>query len=275
MPFVYRYVFGQGNQPIPIRLISTFLDPADLPTLRGAQGAGSWEPQPGEQIGPYTVVRMLGEGGFGVVCEAQQLEPVRRRVALKRLDQQLDSPETRQRFLREGRLAAGVSHPNSLYVFGSEEIEGGPVITMEVAGGGASPPLPEVTEAGELDIASERAGKAIELDPDWVRPHLVYTRTMLLSGDDEGAGIAGVGEAIGGADQLRYLRIAVLAGELLRHRQRGVRLTGPRRPHDGDEFLLLDLQVDAVQSDGFDFVCLVDLVKIVQLEHVVPLVRKD
>ena len=39
----------------------------------------------------------------------------------------------RQRFLREGRLAARVSHPNSLYVFGSEEIHGTPVITMEVA----------------------------------------------------------------------------------------------------------------------------------------------
>jgi len=42
----------------------------------------------------------------------------------------------RQRFLREGRLAAGVSHPNSLYVFGSEEIEDVPVITMELAGSG-------------------------------------------------------------------------------------------------------------------------------------------
>jgi uncharacterized RDD family membrane protein YckC len=42
----------------------------------------------------------------------------------------------RQRFLREGRLAARVNHPNSLYIFGSEEIEGLPVITMEIAGGG-------------------------------------------------------------------------------------------------------------------------------------------
>jgi tetratricopeptide (TPR) repeat protein len=42
-------------------------------------------------------------------------------------------------------------------------------------------------EAGELDIASERASEAIELDPDWVRPHLVYARAMLLSGDEEGA----------------------------------------------------------------------------------------
>jgi tetratricopeptide (TPR) repeat protein len=42
-------------------------------------------------------------------------------------------------------------------------------------------------EAGELDVASERASEAIELDPDWVRPHLVYARAMLLSGNEEGA----------------------------------------------------------------------------------------
>jgi tetratricopeptide (TPR) repeat protein len=42
-------------------------------------------------------------------------------------------------------------------------------------------------EAGKLDIASERASEAISLDPEWVRPHLVYARAMLLSGDEEGA----------------------------------------------------------------------------------------
>jgi hypothetical protein len=52
------------------------------------------------------------------------------------------------------------------------------------------------------------------------------------------------------------------------------RLAATGGPHDRDEFLLLDLQVDAVQSNGLDFVCLVDLEKIVQLEHVFPLVRK-
>jgi len=72
---------------------------------------------------------------MGTVYEAEQLA-TGRRVALKMLGQQLDSPDMRQRFLREGRLAAGVNHPNSLYVFGSEEIEGLPVITMEIAGAG-------------------------------------------------------------------------------------------------------------------------------------------
>ncbi len=87
------------------------------------------------QFGNYRLLGFLGRGGMGTVYEAEDLT-TGRRVALKMLGQQLDSPEMRQRFLREGRLAAGVSHPNSLYVFGSEEVEGLPVITMEIASGG-------------------------------------------------------------------------------------------------------------------------------------------
>ena len=87
------------------------------------------------EFGSYRLVRLLGRGGMGVVYEAEQVESGRR-VALKMLSTQLGAPEVRGRFFREGRLAAGVSHPNSVYVFGTEEIEGLPVITMEVVGGG-------------------------------------------------------------------------------------------------------------------------------------------
>ena len=87
------------------------------------------------EFGGYRLLGLLGRGGMGAVFDAEQLA-TGRRVALKMLAQQFDSPDMRQRFLREGRLAAGVSHPNSLYVFGSEEIEGIPVITMEIAGSG-------------------------------------------------------------------------------------------------------------------------------------------
>jgi uncharacterized RDD family membrane protein YckC len=113
------------------------------------------------EFGGYRLLGFLGRGGMGTVYEAEQIATARR-VALKMLGQQLDSPEMRQRFLREGRLAAGVNHPNSLYVFGSEEIEGVPVITMEIAGGGTLKdklkkrgPLP-ATEAVDaiLDVIS-------------------------------------------------------------------------------------------------------------------------
>jgi tetratricopeptide (TPR) repeat protein len=42
-------------------------------------------------------------------------------------------------------------------------------------------------QAGEMETASERAEDAIELDPDWVKPHLLYARSLLISGDEEGA----------------------------------------------------------------------------------------
>jgi len=87
------------------------------------------------KLGGYRLLGLLGRGGMGTVYEAEQIA-TGRRVALKMLAQQLDSPDMRQRFLREGRLAARVNHPNSLYIFGSEEIEGLPVITMEIAGSG-------------------------------------------------------------------------------------------------------------------------------------------
>jgi uncharacterized RDD family membrane protein YckC len=87
------------------------------------------------EFGEYRLLGLLGRGGMGRVYDAEQIT-TGRRVALKMLGQQLDTPDLRKRFLREGRLAAGVNHPNSLYVFGSEEIEGLPVITMEIAGSG-------------------------------------------------------------------------------------------------------------------------------------------
>lgn len=87
------------------------------------------------EFGGYRLLGFLGQGGMGTVYEAEQIASGRR-VALKMLDQEIDSPELRRRFLREGRLAARVNHPNSLYVFGSEEIDGVPVIVMEIAGGG-------------------------------------------------------------------------------------------------------------------------------------------
>lgn len=92
-------------------------------------------PEPGAIFGHYRIDRLLGEGGMGAVFEAEDSESGRR-VALKVLARRIDSPEARRRFFREGRLAAAVNHPNSVYVFGTEEIAGIPVIAMELVAGG-------------------------------------------------------------------------------------------------------------------------------------------
>ena len=124
----------------PACLMSGALEPpgGKFETVSLASGESLSRYGPSEfpcEFGGYRLLGFLGRGGMGTVYEAEQLT-TGRRVALKMLGQQLDSPDMRQRFLREGRLAAGVNHPNSLYIFGSEEIEGLPVITMEIAGAG-------------------------------------------------------------------------------------------------------------------------------------------
>ena len=63
---------------------------------------------------------------MGIVYEAADLDNGRR-VALKTSMRALRERDHRDRwFLREGRLAASVSHPNTVYVFGTEEIDGIP-----------------------------------------------------------------------------------------------------------------------------------------------------
>lgn len=113
---------------------------ADLPTLISDSAPAApppvRSPRPGEMFGGYRILRPLGRGGMGSVFEADDTQSGRR-VALKILDHKLNSAEARARFLREGRLAASVNHPNSVYVFGTEEIEDILAISMELVPGGA------------------------------------------------------------------------------------------------------------------------------------------
>jgi len=110
-------------------------EPDGTKVLSGAPTQSRSVPRVGERLGHYQIIRPLGQGGMGAVFEADDLE-TGRRVALKVLAHAFDSPEARARFFREGRLAASINHPNSVYVFGTEEIEGTPVIAMELVPGG-------------------------------------------------------------------------------------------------------------------------------------------
>lgn len=110
-------LLSSGNETLPLQPVST-----GIPTLPCV-------------FGGYRLIKKLGQGGMGIVYEAEEIASGRR-LALKVLNQSLDNEEQRQRFLREGRLAATIDHPSSVYVFGTEEIDGVPVIAMELAEGG-------------------------------------------------------------------------------------------------------------------------------------------
>jgi serine/threonine protein kinase/formylglycine-generating enzyme required for sulfatase activity len=64
------------------------------------------------QIGPYRILRRIGEGGMGTVYEAEQLEPVRRTVALKIIRSGIDSERVLARFAAEKRTLALMEHGN-------------------------------------------------------------------------------------------------------------------------------------------------------------------
>jgi len=112
-------------------------DLADAETLIGPSVADLSMTLPDEtqQLGEYRLLKELGRGGMGVVYEAEHTE-TGRRVALKVLSPKLPrNSVTVERFLREGRLAAAVSHPCSTFVYGAGESNGQLHIAMELVPG--------------------------------------------------------------------------------------------------------------------------------------------
>jgi len=74
--------------------------------------------------GQYVIERELGRGGMGLVLLARD-ERLERHVALKVLPPVLaEVAETRERFLREARMSAKLSHPNIVPVYRADEIGG-------------------------------------------------------------------------------------------------------------------------------------------------------
>lgn len=148
---------------------ATVLSVTDEPTMLSPWSGASWSSasgaapklEPGAVFGPYTIGPLLGRGGMGEVYEAVQ-NASGRRVALKLLRGRFDQRDDRARFLSEGRLAASISHPQTVYIFGSEEIDGMPVISMQLVPGGTLKdrvvargplPVPEAVSA-ILDVIS-------------------------------------------------------------------------------------------------------------------------
>ncbi len=92
--------------------------------------------QPGTMIGHYKLQHVLGEGGFGTVFLAEQLEPVKRQVALKIIKLGMDTKEVIARFEAEKQALALMDHPNIAKVFDAGSTTSGrPYFVMELVDG--------------------------------------------------------------------------------------------------------------------------------------------
>lgn len=113
-----------AQEPIPI---AKYLAPCKLPGTIG-------------RLGSYEILEEIGRGGMGVVFRAHDPK-LQRIVAVKALAPELARlPSARQRFLREARAAAAISHPHVVTIFaveGTEEVSPGterttlPFLVME------------------------------------------------------------------------------------------------------------------------------------------------
>ncbi|MBX3394157.1 MAG: serine/threonine protein kinase [Phycisphaerae bacterium] len=91
---------------------------------------------PGAEIGPYKLLQVIGEGGFGLVFLAEQREPVKRRVALKVIKLGMDTKQVIARFEAERQALAMMDHPNIARVFdGGATATGRPYFVMELVKG--------------------------------------------------------------------------------------------------------------------------------------------
>jgi len=100
-----------------------------------AEPAASQE-GPGTVIGPYKLLQEIGEGGFGFVYMAEQLEPVRRLVALKIVKPGMDTREVIARFEAERQALAMMDHSNIARILDAGAPESGrPYFVMELVKG--------------------------------------------------------------------------------------------------------------------------------------------
>jgi serine/threonine protein kinase len=112
------------------------LDPGETSGIGATRSQFPGRSVPGQAIGPYTLMELIGEGGMGEVWLAEQKEPVRRRVAIKLIKSGMDTQEVVARFESERQALALMNHPNIAKVFdGGSTSDGRPYFVMEYVAG--------------------------------------------------------------------------------------------------------------------------------------------
>jgi eukaryotic-like serine/threonine-protein kinase len=111
-----------------------------------------------DRIGRYRIVRILGQGGMGVVYHAHD-EQLDRPVAIKVVATAHANAIGRQRLQREAKAAASIRHPHICQIYDIGDENGDPFIAMELLEG---EPLSERLARGALPVP-EAIGLALQV----------------------------------------------------------------------------------------------------------------
>ncbi len=118
---------------------------------RQATGIGPTAASAGKIIdGRYRLLEEIGEGGMGTVWVAEQIQPVRRRVAIKLIKLGMDSRHVLSRFELERQALAVMDHPNIAKVLdGGATDQGRPFFVMEYVKG---VPITEYCDQARVNV---------------------------------------------------------------------------------------------------------------------------
>src|SRR5688572_25517195 len=107
----------------------------------------------GDQIGPYRIVRLLGQGGMGAVYLGERTDGFHQQVAIKIVRRGGWSRQAESRLRQERQILASLDHPNIARLYdGGTTASGAPYIVMEYIDG---EPIDEYCDRRSLSI-SER-----------------------------------------------------------------------------------------------------------------------
>lgn len=123
-----------GDAALSDRLRSLLEASAGAAEFMGDRGSAARDGN--DAIGPYRIVKELGEGGCGVAYLAEQTAPVKREVALKVIKPGMDTRAVIARFEAERQALAMMDHPHVAKVFDAGATSAGrPYFVMELVRG--------------------------------------------------------------------------------------------------------------------------------------------
>ena len=105
-------------------------------SLSGAPRPGTSAPQDPTAVGPYRILRKLGQGGMGEVFLAVREDEFQRRVVVKVVRPDLENPDLLRRLRAERQILAGLDHPHIAHLYdGGSTDDGRPYFVMEYVEG--------------------------------------------------------------------------------------------------------------------------------------------
>jgi serine/threonine protein kinase len=127
----YPQLAAEIRELFPALALMEDIDPRSDDLSRSRQETAPSAAPALHQLGDYRIIRQVGQGGMGIVYEAEQVS-LGRHVALKVLPQKLlRDDRQKRRFEREAKAAAKLHHTNIVPVFGVGQHDGVPYYAMQ------------------------------------------------------------------------------------------------------------------------------------------------